>query len=554
MDVFLWILFFLPISEALMPLKEIMLHGELGGSIDIRCPLKNPPQRYYFCREIKGLCSTVVSSTSFVGPDYQNRVSLKLLPDEKVFLVELRNLKEEDSGSYACGIGRKTDKGKTWKVILTVTPEYNSIWGEPDYSEHFPFPWSEISSEASSVTTQVSTTLEPLEEIMLYGELGGSIDIRCPLKNPPQKYYLCREISPGQCSTVVSSTSFVGPDYQNRVSLKLLPEEMVFLVELRNLKEEDSGSYACGICKKRDKRKTLKVILTVSPEYNPFWGEPDYSEHLPLPWSGISNEASSVITQASTSAPWTQPGQTQPPLDPSPTSPILPQRATLAAAPTFQTSRSSVTSKSLHLRRLLRPSTVSYSHNTRLRGESASYFGSSMKKDGGFHILIPATLGIILMMLLGLVLGRSLQKRRVLSRRINRLTMRMSALEASQRTHSHLHGSHQRRFYRPVSNRLRSQYNIYSACPRQVQRPNQNGEQMPTGGPGIAEPSPPTQVSKTAQLQAPVPVKNEYMSTYSLCVSEQEDSDSHDYINVSCLTQIPSCAPGLRFHNSKDCR
>ncbi|XP_036609584.1 fas apoptotic inhibitory molecule 3 isoform X2 [Trichosurus vulpecula] len=488
MDVFLRILFFLPISKALKPLGETTLSGELGGYIDIECPLKDPLQSYYLCRENgPRQCSIVVSSTSFVGPDYKGRVSLKLLPEENVFLVELRKLKEEDNGSYACGMGKKIDRWKTWKVILTVMP--------------------------------VSKALKPLGETTLSGELGGYIDIECPLKDPLQSYYLCREIGPRQCSIVVSSTSFVGPDYKGRVSLKLLPEENVFLVELRKLKEEDNGSYACGMGKKTDRRKTWKVILTVMPA-------------------------------TSTSAPRIQPQQTQPPLDPSPTSR---QRTTLAAAVASQTSRSPVASKTLHLSRLLRPSTVSYSHHTRLRGESASYFGSSVKKDGGFHILIPATLGIILMMLLGMVLGRSLQKRRALSRRLDRLTMRMSALEASQRAHSHLHRSHQRRLHRPVSNRFRSQHNIYSACPRQVQRADQNGEQMPASGPRIAEPSTPTQVSKTVQLQAPVPVKNEYMSTYRLCLPEPEDSDSHDYINVSCLTQMPDCPPGLGFHANKAC-
>ncbi|XP_027727435.1 fas apoptotic inhibitory molecule 3 isoform X1 [Vombatus ursinus] len=405
----------------------------------------------------------------------------------------------------------------------------------------------------------ISEALKPLRETTLSGELGGSIDIRCPLKDPPQRYYLCREIKPRLCATVVSNTPFVDLDYKGRVSLKPLPKQNVFLVELRKLKEEDNGNYACGMGRHTEKGKTWKVILTVTPaptEYNPFWEEPGSFEPLPPSWIWISNEVSSSLptTQAtSTSAPRTPRWQTQPPLDPSPTSSVLPQGTTLAAAATSQTSQSSVISKTLYLRRLLRSSTSSYSHHTRLQSESASYFGSSVRKDGGFHILIPATLGIILMMLLGMVLGRSLQKRRALSRRINRLTMRMSALEASQRVHSHLHRSHQRRLHWPISNRLRSQHNIYSAWPRQVQRPDQNGEQVPARGPRIAEPSTPTQVSNTAQLQAPVPVKNEYMSTYPLCLAEPEDCDSHDYINVSCSTQMPNCPLGLGFHDNKAC-
>ncbi|XP_074165111.1 immunoglobulin mu Fc receptor isoform X2 [Sminthopsis crassicaudata] len=298
-------------------------------------------------------------------------------------------------------------------------------------------------------------------------------------------------------------------------------------------------------------------ILFFLPKYNPYWDDPDYFEALPPPWlwTPIETPSSLTTTQAtSTSAPRTQPRQTQPPLGPSPTSSVLTHRTTLVATTPSLTSSSSGTSKTLHLSRLPRLLTVSNFHHIRLRGESASYFGSSLKKDGGFHNLILVTLGIFLMMFLGMMLGRLLQKKRALSKRINRLAIRMSALEASQGTHSQLHHSSQSRLHRPVSNRLRSQHNIYSSCPRQVQRPTQNGEQTSASSPSITEPLAPPQVSNMAQLQAPVPVLNEYKSTYHLCLAEAEESDSHDYINVSCLTQLPNCPPGLSFYANQACR
>ncbi|XP_044530138.1 fas apoptotic inhibitory molecule 3 [Gracilinanus agilis] len=401
----------------------------------------------------------------------------------------------------------------------------------------------------------ISKALKHLEEIKLFGNLGGSIVIKCPLKNLPQRLYLCRETRPNSCHTVVSSSGFVGKNFEDRVSLKVLPKENVFLVELRELKEDDEGNYACGMGYKTDRGKTQKVILTVTNDFYPFWEDPEFPELLPPPWAWISNEASSSrsTTQASsTSAPITQPQQAQtqppPPTHPSPTNPALLLRNTLAAAAPSQTFSSTVASKTPRLGRLLRAPTVSYPHHTRLQSESASYFGSPLKKDGGFHILILATLGMFLMMLLGLVLGRTLQKRRALSKRINRLTIRMSALEASSRAHSHLYHSYLRSLHRPVSNRPRSQQNIYSACPRQVQGPDQNGEQISARDPEIPEHSTTTQVSRMAQLQAPVPVNNEYGSTYYLGLAEPEDVDSHDYINVSCLPQLPNSPPDLGFH------
>uniref|UniRef100_F6U118 Fc fragment of IgM receptor n=1 Tax=Monodelphis domestica TaxID=13616 RepID=F6U118_MONDO len=406
----------------------------------------------------------------------------------------------------------------------------------------------------------ISKALKSLEKINLSGYLGGSIVIRCPLKNLRQRTYLCREAISKSCQTVVSNKGFVEKNFEDRVSLKLLPEENVFLVELRKLKEGDQGNYACGVGDKTDRGKTQKVTLKVTKDYYPFWEYPEFTEYLPPPWEWIPNEASSSLstTQASsTSAPKSHPWQVQtqppPPIHPSPTSPVLLLRNTLAAAAPSQTFSSSEASKTPRLGRLLRAPTDSYPHHTRLQSESASYFGSSLKKDGGFHILILATLGMFLMMLLGLVLGRTLQKRRALSKRINRLTLRMSALEASSRAYSHLYHSHQRSLHRPVSNRPRSQQNIYSACPRQVQGPNQNGENISGREPGVLEHSTTTQVSKMAQLQAPVPVNNEYGSTYYLGLAEPEEDDSHDYINVSCLTQLPCSPPVLGFHANQDC-
>jgi hypothetical protein len=66
-----------------------------------------------------GICATVVSN-SFVKDEYRNRVSLKPCSDKNLFLVEITELTESDSGVYACGLGKFTDRGKTQKVTLNV--------------------------------------------------------------------------------------------------------------------------------------------------------------------------------------------------------------------------------------------------------------------------------------------------------------------------------------------------------------------------------------------------------------------------------------------------
>lgn len=67
-----------------------------------------------------GTCGTVVSTTNFIKVEYKGRVTLKQYPRKNLFLVEVTQLTESDSGVYACGAGRNTDRGKTQKVTLNV--------------------------------------------------------------------------------------------------------------------------------------------------------------------------------------------------------------------------------------------------------------------------------------------------------------------------------------------------------------------------------------------------------------------------------------------------
>uniref|UniRef100_A0A8D1MKL8 Uncharacterized protein n=1 Tax=Sus scrofa TaxID=9823 RepID=A0A8D1MKL8_PIG len=91
MDLWLWSLYFLPVSGALRVLPEIKLEGVLGGSIVIECPLPETPVRLYLCRTmaLSGTCTTVVSNKNFVLEEFKHRVTLELCPDRKLFLVEI---------------------------------------------------------------------------------------------------------------------------------------------------------------------------------------------------------------------------------------------------------------------------------------------------------------------------------------------------------------------------------------------------------------------------------------------------------------------------------
>ncbi|XP_055090268.1 immunoglobulin mu Fc receptor isoform X14 [Symphalangus syndactylus] len=145
MDFWLWPLYFLPISGALRILPEVKVEGELGGSVTIKCPLPEMHMRIYLCRMAgSGTCGTVVSTTNFIKAEYKGRVTLKQCPHKNLFLVEVTQLTESDSGVYACGAGMNTDRGKTKKVTLNVHSEYEPSWEEQPMSKtpkwfHLPY-------------------------------------------------------------------------------------------------------------------------------------------------------------------------------------------------------------------------------------------------------------------------------------------------------------------------------------------------------------------------------------------------------------------------------
>ncbi|XP_044799199.2 fas apoptotic inhibitory molecule 3 isoform X1 [Bubalus bubalis] len=160
-------------------LPEVKMEGMLGGSVTIECPLPETHVRIYLCRTIdeSGRCTTVVSSNKFVREEFKHRVTLEQCPDRSLFLVVMTELTKNDSGVYACGVGRNTDRGKTQQITLTVHSVYEPSWEEEPMSEppawfnrflqmHMP-PWFQMPAHASSlkfmskVTTPTQRTKSP---------------------------------------------------------------------------------------------------------------------------------------------------------------------------------------------------------------------------------------------------------------------------------------------------------------------------------------------------------------------------------------------------------
>ncbi|XP_057586088.1 fas apoptotic inhibitory molecule 3 [Hippopotamus amphibius kiboko] len=398
----------------------------------------------------------------------------------------------------------------------------------------------------------VAGALKALPEVKVEGMLGGSVVIQCPLPEVQVRIYLCRTVvGSGVCTTVVSNRNFIKKEFKRRVTLELCPDRNLFLVEITNLIESDSGVYACGVGTDTDRGKTQQVTLTVHSDYEPFWEEETMPKppawlnrflqiHMP-PWFQMPAHASSfeLISKVTTPA---QRTEAPPAHHASPTTsithhPRVYRVSPLAIAEPTTLLPSTTASKTSAREEPLRLQTDSYNHQTRLHRQRAFNHGPGPvpgREDQGFHILIPTTLGLLLLALLGLVAKRVIQRRKAFSRRVRRLAGRMRALEASQRPR--------------VSQRPRTQNNIYSACPRRprgVDAAGVGAAPLPgsraTASPALA------QVAETPWLHAPsLKISCEYVSFCHQPVAKMEDTDSNDYVNIPCLTQLSSCPPGPR--------
>ncbi|KAM7171527.1 immunoglobulin mu Fc receptor [Macrochelys suwanniensis] len=102
--------------------------------------------------------------------------------------------------------------------------------------------------------------------IQVTGEVGGSITIKCPVKEISRRKFWCRELEKGNCVTVVSTTPYTSENYRNRISITEGPQEGIFQITVTRLEEDDAGLYTCGTGNQNDRGsgRTLQVELKVS--------------------------------------------------------------------------------------------------------------------------------------------------------------------------------------------------------------------------------------------------------------------------------------------------
>ncbi|TFK00480.1 zinc finger protein 385A [Platysternon megacephalum] len=146
---------------------------------------------------------------------------------------------------------------------------------------------------------QVSSAVR--RRIQVTGEVGGSITIKCPVKDISSRKFWCRELETGACGTIISTSPYISENYRNRISITEGPREGIFQITITRLEEDDTGLYTCGTGYVNDggSGRTLQVELKVSDGVTqPQMTNGAWAKYTSYAVRGIKFPESTIITPA----------------------------------------------------------------------------------------------------------------------------------------------------------------------------------------------------------------------------------------------------------------
>ncbi|XP_044941887.1 CMRF35-like molecule 6 [Mustela lutreola] len=115
--------------------SPISLVGTVGQSVSVVCPYEKIYENNtkYWC---KSPCLWKIVETAVPDVEAWNgRVSIRDVSATLSFRVTMRNLREEDAGTYRCGIDTSEFPGYlfdlTYPVVVTVTPGLHTVLLDP---------------------------------------------------------------------------------------------------------------------------------------------------------------------------------------------------------------------------------------------------------------------------------------------------------------------------------------------------------------------------------------------------------------------------------------
>ncbi|KAF4012924.1 hypothetical protein G4228_002965 [Cervus hanglu yarkandensis] len=206
--------------------------GIVGGSLSVECRYQEAlvDNIKYWCKHPCVSPWKIVETRESEREVRRGRVSIRDRPASLTFTVTLKSLREEDAGTYGCGIYVPFSVDPTFQVAVSVIPGCLSLSGP------------------SRVT----------------GIVGGSLSVECRYREEFKQNikFWCKV--PCLWNTVETGGSS-REVREGRVSIRDHPASLTFTVTLESLREEDAGTYGCGIDMPLSFDPTFQVEVSVTP-------------------------------------------------------------------------------------------------------------------------------------------------------------------------------------------------------------------------------------------------------------------------------------------------
>ncbi|XP_035871867.1 polymeric immunoglobulin receptor isoform X2 [Phyllostomus discolor] len=245
-------LFFLACLLAVLPVvsmkspifgpQEVSRVG--GSSVSIKCYYPdtsvNRHSRKYWCQQgAKGRCTTLISDT-YISKQYEDRANITNFPESNMFVVDISDLTEKDSGHYKCGVGT-VNQGLFFDVKLEVIP-----------------------GPGLRNDTEVYTA-----------ELGGTVTINCPFKpeNADKKKSVCKKTGE-TCVLVIDSSGSVNPNYNNRAHISIQgTSQTAYSFVINRVQLSDAGAYVCKAGDDSNSDKSNVDLGVLKPDTELLYGD-----------------------------------------------------------------------------------------------------------------------------------------------------------------------------------------------------------------------------------------------------------------------------------------
>ncbi|XP_052514613.1 CMRF35-like molecule 6 [Budorcas taxicolor] len=180
--------------------------GIVGGSLSVECRYQKKfiSNNKYWCKPFCLLSPKIVETTESEREVRRGRVSIRDRPANLTFTVTLESLREEDAGTYQCGIDVPFSRNPAVQVEVSVTPAPATATGperstgSPGSPTTLPVPtWSTASGQETPDPSQPPRPLLGsahflllvfLKVPLLLGMLGAVLWVHRPLRSSADRH------------------------------------------------------------------------------------------------------------------------------------------------------------------------------------------------------------------------------------------------------------------------------------------------------------------------------------------------------------------------------